>query len=109
MNPVCLDCDFSKAIDREHAYCRKTGEMVGLSRGSCEKFKDGLARFRKTTLLGFALLPFLRMTTIPQGLNAIAGWIDKVTMMCLSIIILILIVFILWLLSQFLGQGRARG
>jgi hypothetical protein len=30
-------------------------------------------------------------------------------MMCLSIIILILIVFILWLLSQFLGQGRARG
>ena len=105
---VCMDCASSRAIS-SMAYCRKKGIMVSLSQGSCELFRDGLARFRKTAFLGFALLPFLPMTTIPEGLNSIAAWIDKVFMICATIIILLLVVFILWLLSQFFGQGRARG
>jgi flagellar biogenesis protein FliO len=48
------------------------------------------------------------MTTIPEGLNSIAGWIDKVFTICAVIIILLVILFILWLLTQ-LSQGRGRG
>jgi hypothetical protein len=105
MNHVCLDCNFSRAIGTM-AYCRKKGIMVTLSQSTCELFKNGLARYRRTNLLAFSLLPFIRMTTVPQALGDIGAWVDKIATMCLVIIILLLVVFILWLLSKLFGGGQ---
>ena len=106
MNPVCLDCNFSKAIGYM-AYCRKKGIMVTLSQSTCEKFKDGLARFRRS-LLAFALLPFLRMDSVGGTLDSIGRFFDKAFTICAVIIILLIILFILWVLTQ-LGRGGQRG
>jgi len=91
------------------AYCRKKGVMVPLSQSSCEKFKDGLARFRKITFLAFALLPLLRMDSVGGTLDAMGRWVDKVFTVCAAIIILLLVLFILWILSQLSGRGGTRG
>jgi hypothetical protein len=48
------------------------------------------------------------MTTVPEALNGIGAWVDKIATMCLVIIILLLVVFILWFLSKFFGGG-SRG
>jgi hypothetical protein len=104
MTSVCLDCDLSRAIGIM-AYCRKKRVMVKLSQSSCELFENGLARYRRTNLLAFSLLPFVRMTTVPQALGNIGAWIDKVFTLCLVVVILLLILFILWLLSKFFGGG----
>jgi hypothetical protein len=108
MNHVCLDCDFSRAIGCM-AYCRKKGIMVTLSQGSCELFKDGLARFRKRAFLALALLPLVRMDSLGGTFDSIGRWIDKVTTMCLVIVILILVLFLLYLLSKLFGGGGQRG
>jgi hypothetical protein len=107
MNPVCLDCNFSKAIGCM-AYCRKKGVMVTLSQSTCELFKDGLARFRKITLLAFSLLPLVRMDSPGGTLDAIGRFFDKAFTICAAIIILLIILFILWVLTQ-LGRGGQRG
>jgi len=106
MSHVCLDCASSRAISCM-AYCRKKGVMVTLSQGSCELFKDGLARFRRS-LLVFALLPLLRMDSVGGTLDSIGRWIDKVFTVCAAIVILLLVLFILWILSQ-LSRGGQRG
>jgi len=54
-----------------------------------------------------ALIPLMSMS-IWSGLGDIGKWIDKMTTMCLVIVILILVLFILWILSKLFGGG-ARG
>jgi choline-glycine betaine transporter len=54
------------------------------------------------------LLSIIGTMSVWSGLEGIGKWIDKVTTMCLVIVILLLLVFVLWLLSKLFGGG-ARG
>ena len=102
--PICLDCEFSKAIDREHAYCKKTGNMVPLTRGSCEKFRNGLRRFQIRNV-ALVLFPIL----VASIGSDIGGALDKILTTCLVIFIILILLFALWFISTVFGKGGQRG
>ena len=54
------------------------------------------------------LLSIVGTMSVWSGLEGVGRWIDKITTMCLVIVILLLLVFVLWLLSKLFGGG-ARG
>ena len=63
---------------------------------------------RKSLFL-FGLLPLLRMDSVGGTLDSIGRWIDKVFTVCAAIIILLLVLFIVWILTQLSGGGGQRG
>jgi len=50
----------------------------------------------------------LGVFSVESAAKEIAAWIDKVTTFCLAIVVLVLVLFILWLLTQF-SRGGSRG
>jgi hypothetical protein len=87
----------------------KEARIVRLGQESCKFFKDGLVRYRRTNLLAFSLLPLVKMDSVGGTLDSIGRWVDKMFTVCAAIIILLLVLFILWILSQLSGRGGQRG
>jgi len=54
------------------------------------------------------LLSIVGTMSVWSGLEGVGRWIDKITTMCLVIVILILVLFLLYVLSKLFGGG-ARG
>jgi len=108
MNPVCLDCNFSRAIGCM-ACCKRKHSMVRLGQSTCELFKNGLARFRRRfPALSFFFFMLGSSATASIG-SDIGGALDKVLTICLAIIALIVILVVLFFLYWLFGRGGQRG
>ena len=62
----------------------------------------------RASLVAVLLLPVVTMDSPGGTLDAVGRWIDKAFTVCAAIIILLIVLFILWILSQ-LSKGGTRG
>lgn len=63
--------------------------------------------FERVSLTVVSLLPAVAMDSPGGTLDAVGRFLDKAFITCAAIIILLLILFILWILSQ-LSRGGSR-